>query len=43
MTEAKIYMATNDGLLAAARRLMEIGEISIEQYAGMLRRKDGKN
>jgi len=40
--EAKQYMITKGDLLASARRLMEAGEISLEDYAGMLRRKREK-
>ena len=42
MSQAKIYMVTNDGLLASARILMEAGEISLIDYATMLRRSKEK-
>ena len=38
--ECKIYMVTTGDLLASGRRLMDAGEISLEQYAEMLRRRD---
>ena len=35
---ARKYMVTDGNLLAMGRRLMEQGEITIEQYGEMLRR-----
>lgn len=38
MTTTNLIIATDDMFLAAARKLMDAGHISVEQYAEMLRR-----
>jgi len=37
-TKAKMYMVANDGFLAAAKRLMERGEITEDRYIEMSKR-----
>ncbi len=40
--ENKLYIATDNDFVSAAKRLKDHGEISLEQYATILRRANKK-